>query len=81
MTLTPRQANVMDHALAYPKQYRNHFCAVPGTPNDKTWTELVELGYAEYVNSPGGDGIHKVYRVTDIGIEKLILYHDYKGRP
>lgn len=76
--ISPRQANVMDHALAFPKQYRNRFYATPGTLNDATWLELVELGYA--TASKADNGNYNLYRVTNIGVEALILYHDYKGK-
>lgn len=72
-SITSRQANVMDHALAYPNLYRNHFCAVPETPNDDAWLELVEMEYASFLRT---DGNRKVYRVTPQGIEALTRYHE-----
>ena len=78
MKLTPRQADVMSHALAYPKCYRNNFHATPGTPNDETWLELVELGYAKFINRLANH--HNLYVVTELGIEVLTLYRDYGPR-
>jgi len=73
MSITSRQANVMDHAVAYPRFYRNHFRAKNGTENDQTWLELMRLGYAElfqiYTDVT-------VYKVTDTGIIALEKYHN-----
>jgi hypothetical protein len=72
--LTGRQANVMDHALAYPKKYRNGFEATNGTINDETWKELIELGFAIEVEDFAVDGKTK-YSVTEAGCATLEAFH------
>lgn len=73
-SLTGRQANVMDHALAFPKMNRNGFEATDGSANDVTWQELVELGYATKVVGFSVAGKTK-YEVTDTGIKTLQTFH------
>ncbi len=72
--LTGRQANVMDHALAFPKLNRNAFEATDGSFNDDTWKELVTLGYARKVETFTASGKTK-YEVTDVGIATLRTFH------
>lgn len=72
--LSGRQANVMDHALAFPKLNRNGFEATDGSANDDTWKELIALGYARKVEAFTASGKTK-YEVTDAGIETLRTFH------
>ena len=76
--LTGRQANVMDHALAYPKLSRNGFEATNGTQNDDTWRELVDLGHAVKVEDFATPGKTK-YTVTGSGIATLEAFHQVKN--
>jgi hypothetical protein len=73
--LTGRQANVMDHALAFPKLSRNGFEATDGSINDDTWKELVTLGYASKVEGFSVSGKTK-FKVTETGIKTLQTFHD-----
>jgi hypothetical protein len=76
--LTGRQANVIEHALAYPKLTRNRFEAKNGSLNDDTWKELVELGHAYVLNDAVVPG-KTVYSVSETGIEAI---HEYnRDRP
>jgi hypothetical protein len=76
--LTGRQANVMDHAVAFPKLSRNGFEATDGLANDDTWKELVALGYARRVESFAVSGKTK-YEVTEAGIKTLQTFHEAKA--
>lgn len=76
--LTGRQANVMDHALAFPKLNRNGFEATDGSANGDTWKELVGLGYARKVDTFTVSGKTK-YEVTDSGIETLRAFHGVRA--
>lgn len=76
--LTGRQANVMDHALAFPKLNRNGFEATDGLANDDTWKELVALGFAAKVEGFSLPGKTK-YVVTETGIKTLQAFHEGKA--
>ncbi len=73
--LTPRQANVLDHALAYPKLARNKFVARPDTINDDTWRELVALEMAAVLEVDAKSN-HTTYKATDKGIAAICEYHN-----
>jgi hypothetical protein len=73
-SLTGRQANVIDHALAYPKLTRNRFEAKNGSLNDETWKELVELGHA-HIRSDVSVAGKTVYSVSESGIQAI---HEYE---
>ncbi|TLX16395.1 hypothetical protein [Rhizobium sp. MHM7A] len=77
--LTGRQANVMDHALAFPKLNRNGFEATDGLANDDTWKELVALGYAAKVEGFSVPGKTR-YEVTESGIKTLQAFHEGKAK-
>lgn len=74
--LNGRQANVMDHALAYPKMTRNSFRAEIGSINYEAWQDLCYMGFADLMNHPQhGNNIAR-FEVTGTGIEALKEYHN-----
>ena len=78
MALNSRQANVMSHALAYPKMNRNRFRATRGSQNADTWRSLVALGFAVAVQ-PSYRPEYRVedydhFAVTPDGVAALIEY-------
>ncbi len=58
--------DTMRHATAWPKCYRNHYCANAEGPEAKRWAALVEIGFAEEGARING-GTSRVFRVTDLG--------------
>lgn len=73
--LTGRQANVLDHAVAYPKMTRSQFRARKGSLNEETWKELVTLGYAE-INETETHADHVVFSVTSAGVAAICDFHN-----
>jgi hypothetical protein len=72
--LTGRQANVIDHALAFPKLSRNRFEAENGSSNDQTWQQLVAIGHATILTDRIVAGKTR-YTVTASGIAAIKNYH------
>ena len=64
------EVDLMRHALAWPKQYRNHFCADPGSLDDEVWKGLVSQGQAELFRESTELG-GRFYRVTENGKIRL----------
>lgn len=44
--LSDYELGLIRHALGWPKMYRNHYAACPGTSADFAWSRLVERGLA-----------------------------------
>jgi len=67
-------ADMMAHALGWPKCYRNRFCADVTSEDAQGWEQLVALGLAErgpLIN----EGRARYYRVTEAG-RKLLRDED-----
>lgn len=59
------------HALGLPNEkgrsYRNWYTAAPGTPSEKAWTRLVEVGLAKRGQPFGSTAIFVPFRLTYAG--------------
>lgn len=60
---------LMQHATAWPKKYRNFFCAEPTSLDDEVWKGLVSQGQARLfrVDQEAGN----FYCLTDAGFARL----------
>ena len=64
------EIDLMRHALAWPKNFRNHFCAEPGSLDDEVWRGLVSQGQAEMYRTDEDSGM-RFYQVTERGIARI----------
>lgn len=69
--LTPQERACLQHALGLNRNhipFRNHFCAEPGSPDDKVFAELERRGLARLFAKPFGVIPHNTWRVTVAGV-------------
>lgn len=64
------EIDLMMHACAWPKKYRNHFCTDPGSLDDEVWKGLVSQGQARLFRSDKEMG-GNFYCVTEAGFKRL----------
>lgn len=70
--VTKSELHVMEHATAWPKQYRNHFCASEGHDDWNTLQALCARGLMCVGRKPGPlSGGDTVFIVTEQGVEAL----------
>lgn len=72
--LSGRQANVMDHAVAFPHFNRNFFYATVGSHNDQTWQELVAEELACH-STTQDKTTHTRYELTEKGMKAIRHFH------
>lgn len=65
--MTAEERRLLVHALGGTGVYRNYFCAVPDSPNDRTWADLVHAGLAELQGTPSDWLPYNTYVVTTAG--------------
>ena len=69
----PREwIELMEHATAWPRCYRNYFAAEPGGDDAVRWDAMVEAGLAYrgvVINPPPYE--LQIYNVTDAGMDAL----------
>ena len=69
MRLSDRELAIMQQSVAWPKCYRNHFAAVPSSPDGEVCARLTEQGYmVRGTQIPGG---LVYYHVTEKGQSRL----------
>lgn len=74
MSLTEQERHVMEHSTAWPKCYRNHFCASEGHHDWATLQALCARGLMSVGRKPGPlSGGDTVFIVTQLGIDELGL--------
>lgn len=66
-----RERHVMVHATAWPKRYRNHFCASEGHDDWPTLQRLCARGLMHDRGRSSLSGGDNVFVVTPAGIELL----------
>lgn len=80
MILTPRQANIMDHATRYPKFVKNRITTENGTLNEETCKQLEQLGYLKLCRKQHVINHLKTlnkqrYDVTKMGFIAVLKHH------
>ena len=69
MTPTPRQIEILRHALGWPKNYRNHFVTGKGSDDFEDCEALTKGGLMIRTRVPFV--VDTVYRVTELGRSAL----------
>lgn len=79
MTLSEKEHHVLAHSTAWPKCYRNHFCASEGHHDWETLQVLCARGLMAVGRQPGPlSGGDTVFIVTDEGLDALRLADNRK---
>lgn len=69
--LTPNRIELMRHATAWPKQYRNYFAADPNSSDHAEWVALTAVGIAEHQIVRTEFYPYDNFRVTPTGLAAL----------
>lgn len=74
--MTPEQRRLARHALglAYGgrQSYRNRFCAIRGTPDDRDWRAMTDAGHA--LRYPWGWSGGDLFVLTRLGAESVLRH-------
>jgi hypothetical protein len=70
---TKRERDLMEHALGWPKCYRNHFAASPESEDARVLDGMIERGLVDRRPRPALTDLIS-YHVTDLGKAQLPIH-------